>query len=171
MIWGFDTENNSNGRLLVACARSRSRKLTVKPGPAHRADWVRVLMLEAQIEPVHVWSINLGYDIINFFGSEFPDFLTIQFGRRSVVGATLKGSPVTFFDCTRFIVRKNAAEIALMVGSKKIKLKVKGAEGSAERFDSLSDADLARYCMRDADIARRAGEAIENELLLCGVKL
>ncbi len=167
MILGLDTENNSQGRMTVACARGRSKKWTVKPGPAHRADWVRDLLVLAKIEPVHVWSINLGYDIINFFGSEFPDFLTIQFGRRAVVGATLKGAPVTFFDCTRFIVRKNAAEIALMVGSKKIKLKVKGAAD----FDHISEADLAKYCMRDADIARRAGEAIENELLLCGVTL
>ncbi len=166
MIFGFDTENNKHGDLTVACLAGRSTKLVLGPGPAHMGEFHHHLYLQSKIEDVMVWSINLEYDLINFYGGKMPDFLNLVLGRHKIVGAKMRGERIRFFGVEKFIPRKSAAEVGIMLKYKKFVVKIEDvlAEG-------LPKDKLERYCMRDAQIARKAGEAIVGTLARCGVNL
>lgn len=166
MIYGFDTENSQDGRLLVACACSRKHRYVLDAGPGPRLEMHRVWMLEAQISTVHVWSVNLEYDLINFYGATLPDFLVPQFGRSRIVGAKMRGVKVNFYEVGRFIPRKSVEEIGDLLRYLKLNVDLETVkDGSVDR------KVLARYCMRDAQIARKAGESVESELIAVGVTL
>lgn len=166
MIFGLDTENDLQGRCTIICACSRTKRYIFKPGPVAVGELTRILSKESEIEPVHVWTINLEYDLVNLYGSSIIDFCTLYFGRSRIVGGILRGCDVKFFDVGKFIPRKSAQKIGEALNFKKIQVNQKDLVNNKLPYDQL-----AKYCMRDSQIARKAGEAIEAELKSKGVRL
>lgn len=166
MIFGFDTENTKDGRLLLACLCSRNDEHVVEPGIIARMELTRQLMLRAEIEPVQVWTFNLEYDLVNLWGKDVPDTFQLQFGRHRIAGARMKGAKVAFYEVGRFIARKTTEDVGEMFKMPKLKVDMdKIHDGSIQR------EILVRYCMRDAQIARKAGEACQSQLAHVGVSI
>ena len=145
---GIDTEDNAGQPTIYALAHALGFK-SWTAGAVGQDDLIRELNKLAQsFDAVNIWCLNLPYDLVNLFGELMPDILTVYLARRRIVGAQLKGqSKVKFFALERFLPKINLAKIGKMVGLEKLEIE----------FNE-------KRCIRDAQIAARAGDRISREM-------
>lgn len=93
MIWAFDTEDDSAGRVYWVNFFNGVEHVPFDH-PHRAAEWI----LEQRGE---FWAVNLEYDMINLFGPLLDKLCVLTYGGFGLLKATLYGRPVKFFNTLR----------------------------------------------------------------------
>lgn len=148
-ITSFDTEDDGKGSpYLWAVIHGKGSWYSYSRQKA--LDYILTLGRDLKQSSVilELWATNLEYDLLNLFGTERIQELSLSFGKSYLVGASWTGKNVIFRDTVRHIPL-SVKELGKLVGIPKLEMK-KGTKGNEA------------YCIRDATITRRTALWLDN---------
>jgi hypothetical protein len=109
--YGMDTENDEHGNVVLVCLISESGESTIWKGRGGFSEWCRKQRKHRPVVICH----NLEYDLVNEFGSEYPN-LALNYLKGRLISAKL--GCVTFWDSFNHF-RMSLKELGKSVGIEK----------------------------------------------------